>query len=169
MYQLIAEVYIFHIETFCILKERNAKAAAVQSTVNKRRVRQQAQASPSTKPSLHHLCPVCTSTGLQGDSCSADYTGPQSFCVLICLRPFSLRLGALQGATPAAAQPSAHCLSSSIWDPCAVPIATYGCRIKQACWHFCVYVTVMIAWQETYHILNVLVKIPISMCWHLVV
>lgn len=30
----------------------------------------------------------------------------------------------------------------------------------------CVYVTVMIAWQETYHILNVLVKIPISMCWH---
>lgn len=43
--------------------------------------------------------------------------------------------GGSAGAAPAASQPSACPLPS---DPRAVPIATYGCRIKQACWHLCV-------------------------------
>lgn len=70
-----------------------------------------------------------TSTALQ------DVSGPQFSHVLTCPGCPWLSLGALQGAAPAAF-PALACPLPS--DPCAVPGATYGCRIKQACWHLCV-------------------------------
>lgn len=72
---------------------------------------------------------MCTSTALQGASCSVNVPGPQASYVLIC--PECL-------AQPGGSAGSSTSACPLCPDLCAAPIATYGCRIKQACWHLCI-------------------------------
>lgn len=90
----------------------------------KKGARLQAWLHPS--PAISLATATCTSTALQGAPCSLK-------------APLSLSaLGASGSAWGLCREQPLLPLSPRPSDPCAVPIATYGCRIKQACWHLCV-------------------------------
>lgn len=150
--------YIFHMEIYCILTRGKRRESSSSE-----------QETSQTTDRLHHLpsllCDhsgqnyLCPSTGLQGTPVlQITQVGPQP---LPALGPSHLDRGFWGEHALLNALPGPLHFRSLYCSCCHIRIQN-----KTSVANTCVYVTVMIAWQETYHILNVLVKIPISMCWH---